>query len=344
VWQPAPNGGWRLHPRAAALRKWLPFLSKRDTFDFRDDVKALYVQDAPRPDLAGARTALFVRDPRDAIPSFYRRIRPEMPMQEFVRFLHPETLLDAIAHWRMFVECWLARTGIYVYRFVDYKAAAVKLLTQIVGDLGLESSPEAIRQAAAESTYEKARAAEERYRAMYPADDEVAMRAGRVGEWKGSQEALELSREIETRTGPLLARLGYEFDVNIQTPSKIEGISQLRFLSFFEQIEIPSAKREAASADPMTCSLLPGVLNFASTIDAGVIRRARLHPREARALLDSLLEYSTAWQEHQRGRVAAVRAEFSDGSTYHLTRIRELVAGRRAAQGSRPKMAQSETP
>ena len=344
MWQPAPEGRWRLHPRAEALRKWLPILTRRGTLAFRDDVQALYVQDLPRPEFAGARTALFVRDPRDAIHSLYRRIRPDMSLQDFVRFPHSETLLDAIAHWRLFVESWLARDGIHFYRFEDYKADAVGLLTRIVRDLGLEASPEAIAHAASESSYEKARTAEERYRATHPRDGEVAMRAGRVGEWKSSQELRDLSREIEERAGPLLTRLGYAFDGIAETSQENEGVSHLRFLSVFEQIELPPGRRETAAAvDPMACPLLSDTLKLASTLDANMIRRARLQAREARALLDSLQEYLASWQGHQGRRIDAARAEFDDGANYHMTRIRELMATRRAARNLELTPTQDET-
>ena len=337
MWQPTRDGGWRLNPRAEGLKKWLPILGQHEALYFRNDAEVLYVQDLPRVELAGARTVLFVRDPRDAIHSLYRRNRPSMSLEEFVGLPHPETLLDAIGHWRLFVESWLALDGALVYRFEDYKADAEGLLTRIVSDLGLAASPVSLARAAAESTFEKARGAEERYHAAHPRDEEVAMRAGQVGEWMTSPDPRELSREIERRIGPLLMRLGYDVHAELEAVPKIEGISHLHFLTVFERINLPPDLREAAvSSDPMACPRLPEVLRFASTVDAHLIRRARLHPRDARTLLDSLQEYVTAWQDCQRGRLQAARAEFDDGGAYHMTRIRELMASRREATPSGP--------
>ena len=309
MWEPAPDGRWSLHPRADALRKWLPILGDHDTLPFRDDIETLYVQDLPRPEFTGTHSALFIRDPRDAIHSYYRRIQPDMPLDEFVRFPHPETLLDVIDHWRLFAESWMAYEGIHVYRFEDYKADAIGLLSRILQDFGIEPSPEDIARAAAASSYERARDAEERYRASHPRDEEVAMRAGRVGEWKSSADLRELSREIEKRTRPVLIRLGYELH------SSDESMPQL-----------------------------PDLLKLASTIDADAIRRARFHAREARMLLDNLRVHANLWPEDVRRRIDAARAEFDDGADYHMTRIRELMASRRAGRSPQPNSVAEERP
>ncbi len=331
MWEPADNGEWRLHPRAESLKKWLPILSTRETLRFREDVSVFYVQDLPRPEVQGAHSVLFVRDPRDAIQSFYQRVKPDQTLQTFVHFPHPETLLDAIAHWRLFVESWMARENIHVYRFEDYKSDAVALLTRIVADLGIRATSDEIAHAAHASSYEKARAAEERYRAQHPGDEEVAIRAGKVGEWKSSPELAELSREIEIRTSSVLERLGYKLHLPPSPPPIVDGLSQLRFLPVFAQMELPASWREAAAAgDPMQCPHLLPTLGHASTLDSRAIAAARLHTREARQLLDSLCEYASAWQQLQRSRVESLRAEFDNGSDFQMNRIRELARQMRA--------------
>ena len=331
MWQATSSGRWRIHPRAEALTKWLPILSRRETLAFRDDVEVLYVQDLPDPGVHGDRTALFLRDPRDAIHSHYRRNRPEMPIEEFIRFPHHETLLDVVAHWALFVECWLARSGDCVYRFEDYKANDNALLGRIVGDLGIEASPEEIASAARESNYEKAREAEEKYRATHPQDDEIAMRAGKVGEWMTSEDLRAMSREIERRTGPLLTKLGYDLQDKASTTPGLEGISQMHFLRAFKRFDLPETLNvRLAEADPMNCPDLSGLLHFASVVDTDLIQRARLEAHEARSLLDSLDEYVGSWRELAHVRVEAARTRFSDGADYHLARVRELLASRRS--------------
>jgi hypothetical protein len=275
----------------------------------------------------------------------YRRVRPDMSLREFVRFPHPETLLDAIGHWRLFVESWLAREGTLAFRFEDYKADPAGTLSRIVRALGLQETKEAIARAASESSFAKARAAEERYRSAHPRDAELAMRAGEVGEWKRSPELLELAREIEGRAGPIMARLGYEPHGPSEPRHSLEGVSHLRFLSVFQERDLPPGLREtAAAADPMACPLLRDTLGLASTLDADAIRRARLQVHEARALLESVEEYAARWREHQARRIHAARADFADGGDYHLSRVRELMASRRPARSRTPDPPQDEAP
>ena len=336
MWQPAGDGRWRLHPRAEGLKKWLPIVSNHEALKFRNDFEALYVQDLPRAEFSGELTILFVRDPRDAIHSLYRRVRPDMTLGEFVRFPHPATLLDAIEHWCLFLESWLAREGIHVYRFEEYKADAAGLLARVVNDLGIGSSAGDIARAVAESTYEKACSAEKRYRADHPQDEEVAMRAGQVGEWKSSQELQDLSREIEQRIGPTMVRLGYALHEEAAAAQTQQIVSHIRFLPALQQIELPAGLRESSSlADPMSCPLLPGLLKFAASIDAATIRRARLHARESRMLLDNLQAYAGEWHAEARRRIEETRKEFGDGTEYHMTRIRELMASHRATRTSK---------
>lgn len=332
VWQPAGEGRWRLHPRAEELKKWLPLLVRQETLSFRDDVRVLYVQDLPRPGLSADRTLLFLRDPRDAIHSLYRRVAPEMSLREFARFPQPETLLDAIDYWRLFVECWLARRDVLVYRFEDYKAGGVSLLARVAADLGLSVSNDDIERAALESTYEKARAAEELYRASHPGDEEIAMRAGRVGEWREADESLELSREIELRIGTLLRRLGYELEGAGEGGTEAWATSPIHLLAFFRGVDLPPPLLAAVRAvEPLSCPRLGQLLTLASSLDVDAIRRARLHPGDASVLLASLQEFAAAWAVHVSERLHAAAAQFEAGSAYHLARIRRLMAGRRGA-------------
>jgi len=334
MWRLAPGGGWQLHPRADALRKWLPAVSRRESLHFRDDVAVFYVQDLPRAEFQGAPSVLFVRDPRDAIASLYRRLRPQMTLAEYAAFPHPETLLDAVAHWRLFVESWLARDGVRVYRFEDYKDDAVALLGRIVADLGIAATPAEIASAAFESSYEKAREAEQRYRAEHPGDDEVAMRAGRVGEWTEAGASTLLAREIEARCASLLARLGYAHDAPAAAGPAVDGVSVLRTLAVFDEIELPPGWREAAAAaDPAACPQLPGLRELAAAIDTTAMDRARLPAREGRQLLQSLGDFAQVWQPDQQPRLAALRTHLEDGSAYQFSRIRELAQRVRTGPG-----------
>jgi hypothetical protein len=333
MWVAEPGGRWRLHPRAEALKKWLPVLSRQETLCFRDDLEVLCVQELPRAGLRGRRTLLFVRDLRDALHSLYRRNQPEISLEAFARLPHPQTLLDAIGHWRLFVESWLGREGVRTYRFEDYKADAAGLLGRILDDLDIPV-PVAERERAAElSGFGQAAAAESAYRQTHPGDRQVANRAGLVGEWKKLPETQALAAQIEQRAGDVLARLGY--DARASSPP-LEGYSNVRFLSFFDEVEVPAALREAARSRPLTCPSLAGVLSFAAGVDAERLAASRLEAAELRTLLDSLDEFTTIHCAYLSTHLHDIRAAFVPGSDYHLDRLRRLVISRRGAEPPRP--------
>lgn len=329
MWCEEPSGRWRLHPRADALKKWLPALTRHDTLKFRDDLDVLYVQELPRAELRGDRTVLFVRDLRDSLNSLHKRDRPQMPLASFVGMAHPRTLLDAIGHWRLFVESWLGRHDVLTYRFEDYKADAVTLLGRILHDVKIDAAPGEIERAARLSSFEQAAAAEATYKQTHPGDDQVAIRAGRVGEWQAAPEVQATVSEIQHRAGDLLARLGYEVPPPRSREGPPEGICNLHFLSFFDDIELPATLREAArTIDPLACPNLPRVLQFASSVEVAQLKASRLDADEVRTLLDSLDEFVTKHRDHLAAGLRTIRSAFAAGSAYHLDRIRALHASR----------------
>ena len=99
---------------------------------------------------------------------------------------HPETLLDAIDHWRLFMECWLEQSQVLVGRFEDYKADAPALLSRIVQALPFESSTADITAAAERSSYAAAAAAEGAIGRIIP----TMSRSRTVPAWSASGRAL----------------------------------------------------------------------------------------------------------------------------------------------------------
>jgi hypothetical protein len=124
MWLPEPDGRWRLHPRASALQKWLPILSREETLTFRAAPPILHIQRLPRREESQQQIILFVRDPRDALHSLYRRTQPELSWNEYIHWPQAETLLGAIDYWRLFIECWSDFRSVFIGRFEDYKANA----------------------------------------------------------------------------------------------------------------------------------------------------------------------------------------------------------------------------
>ena len=206
----AKDGGFELNPKAASLTTFLPILARQTRFFFRDDVEVEYVQDFPARTPDDRSVVLIVRDPRDALYSMYRRVAPGLSFEEFLRFPNPATLLDRPAHWTLFVACWLACPDLHVVRFEDYKRDAEATLRRALAALDLHYDDARIADALHQSSFEKAREAEARFRERVPGEHQVANRAGQVGEGRSRPEVQATIAEIEAAASPALQRLGYD--------------------------------------------------------------------------------------------------------------------------------------
>lgn len=176
------------------LRWFLPVLHEQRRFRFEPDLELLW---AHRLDFAlqpGRPTILFVRDPRDAIYSLYRRYHDEaMTFAEYLRrpgewpphfpgmfsLPPPET-------WAYFHLYWLAVGAwepLHLVRFETMRQDPVAVTEAVLAFLGVGRSREAIHQAIEGSTFERARDAMERTAGETGTTFRVARR-GMVGEWR----------------------------------------------------------------------------------------------------------------------------------------------------------------
>jgi sulfotransferase family protein len=298
MWQRTADGNYHLHPKANVLKKFLPILSKAGALRFRDDVEVEYVQELPASHHRGQRALLFVRDPRDSLYSAYCRQQPAMDYMTFLGCPDPDTLLDRPSQWRLYVESWLAMPNAAWFTFEDYKRDAAELLGRVLSRAGITSTRDDIDRAAMESSYEKARAAEERYRAEHPADDEIINRSGRAGAWIEQSDARDGSALIESRAGDVMQRLGY-------------GCSTSR---------LDTSSEDAALNDARA---------FSQTVDEEFLRRTHLPSHRIYRLLESL---EAAAREHGWGneaRLGDLRQRFVDGSEHQLSQVRDLLVRQR---------------
>ena len=334
MWQDSADGS-TLKPKAEVLTKWLPALSRQERFNFRTDVEIEYVQDLATASDDGLEAIFFVRDPRDALYSMFRRVQPELSFEEYLEIPNPQSLLDRVSHWAAQIRSWQLVDGVRFFRFEDYKSDAGSVLAQVLAALDLAYGAEAIERAVAASTSERARAAEDEYRTRYPQDREVANRAGRVGDWRQHAEAASGVARIERATGALMRELGYSFDGGRETPA----VAPLQFelLTFLRTVKRPGARAPGArdatttsSDPPPTCPA--DLLAFAERVDSTLLRRSRLSPDDVRTLLDSLVEVCVRCAPQTNERLRALRGEFEDGSSYHFERLRALLAERRRSQ------------
>jgi hypothetical protein len=328
-----PDGdGVRLHPRAGVLQKWMPALA-RERFVFRGDVEIEYVQELPlAAGPPGERALLFVRDPRDAIWSAYKRQRPEMPFEAWIDLPHPRSLLARAAHWALFVRAWRARPGVATLRFEDYKRDDRATLEKALDHLAIEAGRADVERAALASTFEKAREGEARYREKHPGDAEVANRAGRVGDFRDRPELEAALASIEGRAGDLLHELGYAPGPapRLASGGSGEGLGLPRLLAWYGQVALPPAVAEGArSRDPLSDPCVGALLSLARSLTADELSRAHLATHEARALTESLRELSAGVDGLARERLAGVHAAFAEGGAYHARQIGALLRARR---------------
>jgi len=293
----AEGDGVRLHPRAGVLAKWMPALAAREIHRFRDDVEVVYVQEPPPAERPAGPGLVFVRDPRDAIWSGYRRLDPEIDFAAFVAWPNHRTLLDRPAQWARFVDAWMARPGALPIRFEDYKRDDTATLASALAHLELPCSREQIEAAAAASTFDRARDAEERYRREHPRDQVVANRAGRVGDYRGRPELDDGLARIDAATSEVRTRLGYGGDATARAR--------------------PALDREALVA-------------FARRLDPDLAARARLAAHEARELvaaLGALAPDDRGLADHLRQLAPA----FAEGGAYHGRQLAALFRSRSGA-------------
>lgn len=297
LWQPMAGGAYQLHPRADVLKQFLPILSRADRFRFVEDVEVEYVQDLPAVYRATDCTILFVRDPRDSLYSMYCRTRPGFDFATFLRFPNPDTLLDRPAHWSLFTDAWLTQAGENWFTFEEYKRHAAGLLRRVLERAQLTRLGAGVERAVDESSFEKARAAEERHRTTGAGDWEIVNRAGRIGEWRDRADARSGAAMIERAAGTVMRRLGYQ----------------------------------PRQPDPADATSADTLFEFARDVDEDILRRSNLPAHRIRRLLDNLVSHAASKGWACADRVDRLRERFAGGSEHQFAHVRELFRLRRGS-------------
>jgi hypothetical protein len=311
-----------LNPKADILRKWLPACTRHRAFAFKPDILVEYTQDFPAQFHDGHPVIYFIRDPRDAMYSMYRRLGPDMPCLEFARFPNPYTLLSRIHHWRLHVMAWTKRVDTKFLRFEDYKQDARGVLAEALDLLGIEADARAVATAVRESTFEKAVWGETHYGKSYRQDSERINRKGRVGDWRGRPDVADCVAFIERRTSDLMERFGYptQYVTPSGTPSGVP--ESTKYLDFCTRLKFGSPEKPGNKGN--SDQSISDVVSFVQVLDEQTLRRSRLRPDEVTTLLDSLAEFMEKHQGIVDTRLEGLRAIFAEGSQYHFERILEL--------------------
>lgn len=186
-------GGMRLSDHEVDLKRHLPSLSRLERFHFRTTTTVRWSHDWPSGTNVAPRVILCVRDGADALVSLHRRFHAEQSLREFLRspsqpmFAPPafKPGLWPAQEWALFTLLWAgcARDRITIVRFEDLKTDPVRALKPALAAIGVDASDDELARAAFESSFEKAKAAEERLIAANPSLDRFrANHSGKLGE------------------------------------------------------------------------------------------------------------------------------------------------------------------
>jgi Sulfotransferase domain len=286
MWEPSMPEGYTLNPAETRLKKWLPILSSRQTFDFRKNIEIEWTHHWPTVRHQAHRIIYFVRDPRDALLSRYRRESPEMTFGKFLDFPDPYTVRNKIDTWCLFNEVWMRQSNFRFFRFEDYKQDANRTIRDILHFVGIQAEEREIMDALENSTFEQAAIAEKKYREQYPDDTELINRASQVGSWQSSDETANIAR-IAEGTGGLLAYFGYEQQVKAFKRSYMPHAS---VLDFYKHLPVASSFWHVESDDRDIGVNRTQVLQFVLSLDEDLLKKSGYSAYETFALLQGLEE------------------------------------------------------
>ena len=186
---------WGLSAKALGHLKWhLPVLHERQRFFFPEQVEVFWEHRLDFARLGPCPTILFVRDPRDAVHSLFRRNYAEN--MEFLQYLkRPDEWPDhfpglfqlpPFETFAYFCFFWMAMSDsmpVKMIRFEDAKQSPVKIMKEVLNFLQIERTDKQIEAAIASSSFENARQAMEK---MEQATNQVfkTVRKGEIGEWE----------------------------------------------------------------------------------------------------------------------------------------------------------------
>lgn len=320
MWQ-CKGSAWIVNSHEHVLKKWLPVLSRKSSFTFREDIEVRWTHEWPGATTRRQEIVCFVRDPRDALYSRFRREATDLTFKEFLSFLDPWSLLDKVDNWILFVRSWAMCDRVHVVRFEDYKADAVATLGKTLNALGIEVSDADIHRAVEESTFEKAAAAEAQYRQEHPEDEQVINRKGMPREWGAVPELKAEMEQVSRRCGYLLEELGYaSLGDKSPEPDFVQHAQLVRSLA--DVSRQLSLRNRMHGAERPESGLIGRVCEFAVSVTPHLMDRAGLNPNERKQLVQEVDRYLTQICEITRRR----RIEAQSWPQMVTTQVKETVA------------------
>lgn len=130
---------------------WMPALRERSVYPVRDRIAFYWTHGWPTPQAADRRRILFVRDPRDALYSQYRRVQAPGSLRDFLEAPVRPVGGRMLERWALQQRLWRAVSDperFMVVRFEDLKARPVEEMARILEFAGVRRSLAEIERAA----------------------------------------------------------------------------------------------------------------------------------------------------------------------------------------------------
>jgi hypothetical protein len=217
-WIKNNDGTYSLNPQEDILKKWLPILSNKSKFNFRDDIEVEWSHEWPTVKHKNHKILYFIRDPRDTLYSRFKREKHNLTFSQFLKIPEPYTLLNKIDNLVLFNHLWVKHDSLFVCKFEEYKNDPFKLLSNILNYIKINTDILNIKSAINNSTFELAKQCEINYLKNKKLDQEVVIRSGTANEWKLLEGDFKKNIDIiENRSMSVLALFGYDFKTNLSS-------------------------------------------------------------------------------------------------------------------------------
>lgn len=271
--------GYRLTKEEQILKQWLPVLSRKNIFSFRDDIEVQWTHEWPQEKFEGHQIIFFTRDPRDSLYSRFKRENSNLTYTEFIDFLDDKTLLNKIDNWLLFHSLWLKKSNLKVFRFEDYKENSYSTLNSILSWVQIEFSESMKNDALKNSTSEIAALTEKEYLKEVQSDS-VINQGGIVGRWKLNKEETEIvNLQLENIGSYLLEKLNYS-NVN-QLSCERMLLTKISFnLCFIDFLMETQSNMNKDLEYRLTYDYLEVITGFINRLDSDIIVRSKLKTYE----------------------------------------------------------------
>lgn len=281
-WIDLNNGMIELSNVAQDHLKWhLPIFHKTNFFKFTEETEVIWEHrlsfaqnDYP--------TILFVRDPRDAIYSLYRRnYEQSLPFLDYLKRndIWPDHFpglfgLPPGDTYALFCFFWLAMSkfqNLLIVRFEDLDANPHAVIEDVLKFIGIYRDQDSVGRAIESSTFQKAQDAMVSCESITGKQFKTA-RSAKINEWKHVYKQEELSA-LGALNDYLIEKFGYESQVDV---TRCDGIfkqvvknewygEQLRKIIFSKQETTRSEPDVVNQVDPI-CGLMDTSASWAIAI------------------------------------------------------------------------------